>query len=104
MKLLALLKAKGLITIVAGFLLVGGATAAFAATSAGQTVVQSIAHAHVTVTPHTPGDQHDQGSATPQKGQGKPACAGLSDAQNLAKNAQLSTASSGSAVQDICAL
>lgn len=44
MKLLALLKAKALVTIVAGFLLVGGATAAFAATPTGQTVVQSIAH------------------------------------------------------------
>lgn len=44
MKLVALLRAKALVTAVVRVLFVGGATAAFAATPAGQTVVQSLVH------------------------------------------------------------
>lgn len=102
MKLLALLKAKALITVVAGFLLVGGATAAFAATPTGQTVVQSIAHGKSTVTTTTIPDGRN--TATPQTDQGKPACPGLSEAQQLATSYHLSTESKNNAIQAICAL
>lgn len=105
MKLLALLKAKALISVVAGLLLVGGATAAFAATPAGQAVVKSVAHNNATVTAQaTSANHHDgQDTATP-KGQGKPACPGLSDAQHLAASYKLSTDSKGHAVQALCTL
>lgn len=103
MKLLVLFKAKALIMVVAGLMLAGGATAAFAATPAGQSVVQSITHGQSTATAAaTPGNRHGQDTATP-KGQ-KPTCPGLSDAQHLATSYHLSTESKGNAVQDICAL
>lgn len=103
MKLLALIKAKALITVVAGFLLVGGATAAFAATPAGQTVVQSITHGQTSATAgttHTP----DRGpSGTPGK-KGSNDCPGLADAQNLAAIFHLSTDAQGDAVKALCTL
>jgi hypothetical protein len=101
MKLLALLQTKAVVTIVASVLLVGGATAAFAATPAGQTVVQSFAHAHPTGTAVA-----THGSASDQNGsaQGQKACPGLTDAQKLATNYHLSTTSNGAAVTAICAL
>lgn len=102
MKLLALLKAKALISVVAGVLLVGGATAAFAATPTGQTVVQSITHGKATASASSTPDQRD--TATPRAGQGKPACPGLTDAQHLATSFHLSTQSTGNAVQAMCAL
>lgn len=102
MKLLALLKAKALISVVAGVLLVGGATAAFAATPTGQTVVQSITHGKAAASASTTPDQRK--TTTPQTGQGKPACPGLADAQHLATSYHLSTESTGKAVQAICAL
>lgn len=103
MKLLALLKVKALVIAIASVALVGGATAAFAATPAGQTVVQSIMHARPTMTAHaTPGSQADGHTTTATAGQH--ACPGLSDAQNLAVSYHLSTDSNGSALQAICAL
>lgn len=100
MKLLTLLQTKAIVTIAAGVLLVGGATAAFAATPAGQTVVQSLTHAHPTVTAAATHGAEDQG--TPAHGQKD--CPGLTEAQNLAKSYHLSTASNGAAVSAICAL
>jgi hypothetical protein len=59
MKLLALLKGKMLVTVIASIVLVGGASAAFATTPAGQQVVQSITHARPTVTATaTQGTEH----------------------------------------------
>lgn len=102
MKLLALLQTKALVTIAAGVLLVGGTTAAFAATPAGQTVMQTLTHTHPAVTAvATHGSDH-QAQGTPAHGQ--PTCPGLADAQNLAASYQLSTASTGTAVTAICAL
>lgn len=101
MKLLALLQTKAVVTIVAGVLLLGGATAAFAATPAGQTVVQSLTHAHSTVTATaTHGSDSDKSGSA----QGQKACPGLPDAQHLATSYHLSTASNGAAITAICAL
>ncbi|HEY1351640.1 MAG TPA: hypothetical protein VGF67_18635 [Ktedonobacteraceae bacterium] len=100
MKLLALLPTKALVTIVAGVLLVGGATAAFAATPAGQTVVQSLTHTHPTTTAAATHGAQAQGTSA----HGQKTCAGLADAQNLATSFHLSTASTGAAITAICAL
>jgi hypothetical protein len=101
MKLLALLQTKAAVTIVASVLLVGGATAAFAATPAGQTVVQSFTHTHPTVTAAaTHGSDSDQNGSA----QGQKACPGLSDAQQLATSYHLSTANDGASMTAICAL
>lgn len=100
MNLLALLRTKTLVAIVASVLLVGGATAAFAATPTGQTVVQSLTHAHPTVTATHGSASEAQKAPT----HGQKDCPGLSDAQNLAASHHLSTTSTGAAVTAICAL
>jgi hypothetical protein len=102
MKLLALLQTKAIVMLVAGVLLVGGATAAFAATSAGQQVVQSLTHARpaamATATHSAKGNA--QGTADNDHA----SCPGQADAQKLAARYQLSTASTGNAMIAICAL
>jgi hypothetical protein len=104
MNLLTLLKGKLLVTVVTGIVLVGGATVAFAATSAGQTVVQSLTHGRPTVTViATHGTKHDS-QDTGKSNQDQSACPGLSDAQKLATSYHLSTDSQGDAVKAICAL
>ena len=102
MKLLALFRTKALVMLVAGVLLVGGATAAFAATSAGQTVVQSLTHAHPAAT--AAATHSAQGNAQGTAGKDPASCPGQSDAQNLATRYHLSTASTGNAVKAMCAL
>lgn len=104
MKLLGLLKAKALVAIVAGVLLVGGATAAFASTSAGQNIVQSLTHGQPTVTATASQDAKLNSQNTGKSNQGQSACPGLSDAQNLATKYQLSTSDQGDAVKAICTL
>src|SRR5258708_14442033 len=91
MKFSGLLKAKALIAIVAGVLLVGGATAAFASTSVGQNVVQSLTHAHPTVSATATQEAKHNGQHTGKSNQGQTTCPGLSDAENLATKYHLST-------------
>lgn len=84
------------------FVLQRKTTAAFAATPAGQTVIQTVTHTHPTVTAgasHTP-DARIQGTPT----HGPKTCPGLADAQNLAASYHLSTTSTGAAVTAICTL
>lgn len=102
MKLLALLQTKALVAVVAGILLVGGATAAFAATPAGQTVVQSFTHAHPTATAAAIHRATPEARGTALHGQNS--CPGLSDAQNLAASYHLNTASTSTTVKELCAL
>jgi hypothetical protein len=102
MKLLALFKGKMLVTVIASIVLVGGASAAFATTPAGQQAVQSLTQARPTVTATaTQGTKH-AGQNAPPTDHG--ACPGLPEAQNLAAKYQLSAASQGAAVKAICAL
>ncbi len=103
MKLLTLLKGKLALTAVASVLLLGGASAVFAATPAGRSVVQSISHTSSTAATPTKGMKHS-GQANGQNKQDHNACPGLSDAQNLAKAYGLSTTSSSAGVMAICAL
>src|SRR5712692_10970738 len=104
MNLLTLLKGKLLVSVVASVVLVGGATAAFAATSAGQTVVQSLIQRHPTVNTTTTSSTKHNGQGTGQPNQDRSACPGLPDAQKLASSYHLSTSSQGDAVLAICAL
>ncbi len=104
MKLSGPIKAKALITILAGVLLVGGATAAFASTPAGQKVVQSTIHAPSTIPAAATHKANHDGEHTGKSNQNQSACPGLSNAQNLATKYHLSTAGQGDAVQSICAL
>lgn len=104
MKLLGLLKAKAFIAIVAGALLVGGATAAFASTSAGQDVVRSLTNGHSTITTTSTRDVNHDGQKIGKSNQDQNTCPGLPDAQNLAMKYHLSTASQGNAVKAICTL
>ena len=101
MKLLAHVQTKALVTLVAGLLLVGG-TAAFAATGAGQNVVQSLTHAHTMVTAAATHDA--KGNAQGTTGKDHASCPGQPEAQNLAASYHLSTVSTGNAVAAICAL
>ena len=103
MKLLTLLKGKLALTVVAGFLVVSGATAVFAATPTGQTVVQSLTHTSPSAAQATQGAQHS-GQQNDQGKQKHSACSGLTDAQNLAKAYGLSTSSQSAGVMAICAL
>ena len=104
MKLLTLLKGKLLVTVVASLVLVGGTTGAFAATSAGQTVVQSLMQEHPTATMTATSGTQQNGQSTAQPTQDPSSCPGLPHAQQLASKYQLSTNSQGAAVQAICAL
>jgi hypothetical protein len=106
MKLLALLKGKLALTAVASVLLLGGATAVFAATPAGRSVVQSITHTSPTVAASATKGAKSSGQSNGQgrQNQDHNACPGLPDAQNLAKKYGLSTASNSAGVMAICAL
>ena len=112
MKMLAVLKGKLVLAILSGTVLVGGATAAFAATPAGQHVMGSISHADVTatvtVTATATKDAKSNDQDKSSNAQGKNAdhkdCAGVEEAQNLATKYQLSTDSKGAAVMAFCTL
>src|SRR5262249_25477279 len=93
-----------LVSVVASVMLVGGATVAFAATSAGQTVVQSLIQGHSTINTITTSSTTQNGQGTGQPNPGQNTCPGLPDAQKLASKYQLSPDSHGAAVQAICAL
>lgn len=101
---LALLKGKALVAAVAAAMIVGGVTAVFAATPSGQAMFQNMSG-------HAPATVAANHKATPTQAEGTPGqrrqengCPGMADAQRLATEFHLSTASTGSAVQAMCAL
>ena len=91
------LKIKLLVALIAGLAVVGGGTAVFAATPAGQSALHTLA-----------GSSNADKTPDPTKQSGQDAhnngCAGLADAQQLATQFSLSTASDSDALQAICAL
>jgi hypothetical protein len=104
MKFLQVAKGKLLIAVLAGTLLIGGATAAFASTPAGQSLVDAVSHrpsATTTVTTPDHKKHHPSTQGTPVT---SAACPGLPDALRLARAFSLSTASTSDAVQAICEL
>lgn len=107
MNLLTLLKGKLALTAMASVLLLGGATAVFAATPVGRSVVQSLAHPTSTAAASATKSAQDssQGKAgTHNQNQDRNTCPGLSDAQNLAQTYGLSDTSTSAGVMAICAL
>jgi len=106
-----LIKGKILAATAAGAILVGGTTAALAATPIGQNVVHTITGAHDTPSTgqHASQGQHhdndakdDKKDTTANNHKGK--CSGLDDAQKLAARFSLSTASTSDGIQAICSL
>ena len=101
-----LLQGKLIVVVLIVVAVVGGATA-FAATSAGQGLVHAIAgQAQATATPQ--GESHGktpQANTTHQADTStKNTCPGLADAQQLATQFALSTASTSDDIQAVCAL
>ncbi len=106
MKFVRLLKGKLIVAALVSVAVVGGATT-FAATSAGQGLVHAITgQAHATATPD--GESHGntlQANNTHHTDTStKNTCPGLPDAQQLATQLALSTASTSADIQAVCAL
>src|SRR5260221_13373999 len=106
MKFVRVLQGKLIVVVLVSVAVVGGATA-FAATSAGQGLVHAIAgQAHAPATPD--GESHGntlQANTThPADKSTQNSCPGLPDAQQLATQFALSTASTSDDVQAVCAL
>jgi hypothetical protein len=98
------LQAKAFIMIVAGVLMIGGASAAFASTSIGRHVLQSTVHTHATMTAAATHTSKHDGQKAGKSNQKQRDCPGLSTAQKLATQHHLSSADQGDAVKAICAL
>jgi hypothetical protein len=105
MKFVRLFKGKLVVVALVSIAVVGGATA-FAATSAGQDLVH--AHTGQAHAPATPGvESHGnnlQAHNHPADKSKKNTCPGLPDAQRLATQFALSTASASDDIQALCAL
>jgi hypothetical protein len=120
----SLLKGKALAVIGASVVLAGGATAVMAATPTGQHLIQTVittqrtssnangnkddsshGKASLNANGHTDDkDDSSHGKATPAATGHNTSCPGLSDAQRLAGNSSLDTASESDDVQAICTL
>ena len=101
MKFIRLFRKKLVAVALAGIFVVVGATAVFAATPAGQSVVHSITgSAHATGTPDSGRHKNDAHADKSTKN----TCPGLPDAQQLATQFALSTASTSDDIQAVCAL
>lgn len=105
MKFVRLLQGKLIVIALVSVAVVGGATA-FAATSAGQGLVHAITgQAHATATPdvESHGNKHQANNHQADNSK-KNTCPGLPDAQQLATQFALSTASTSDDIQALCAL
>jgi hypothetical protein len=106
MKFVRFLRGKLVAAVIVGIVIVGGATAAFAATPAGQDLVHTLtgpAHSKVTSTVDSQaGDPHANNHQT--NNDNKSTCPGLPDAQRLAGQFALGTASTSDDIQAMCAL
>jgi hypothetical protein len=106
MKFVRLLKGKLIVVALVSVAVVGGATAAFAATSAGQGLVHSISgqgHATATQEVESHGNHLHAHNHLADKSK-KNTCPGLPDAQRLATQFALSTDSTSDDIQALCAL
>src|SRR5258708_29974432 len=107
MKFVRVLQGKLIVVVLVSMAVVGGATA-FAATAAGQGLVHAIAgQAHAPATPD--GESHGkntlQANTTHLADKStQSTCPGLPDAQQLATQFALSTASTSDDIQAVCAL
>lgn len=106
MKFVHCLRGKLIAAAIAGIVIVGGATAAFAATPAGQDLVHTL-----TTPAQTKGASNEDSQAgNPHahkhraNNDNKSTCPGLPDAQRLATQFALSTASKSDDIQALCSL
>ena len=105
MKWIGLLHAKLIIVALISAAVVGGATAAFAATPAGQRIVHGLTvTGHAQMTPSPSPVSHQNNSKDTNKDKHQKSCPGLPEAQQLAAKYGLSTESQGAAVMALCAL
>lgn len=106
----AALKGKVIVTTLVSLALVGGGTAAMAATPVGQNIVKTISTSISSATPsanQSSSNQESKGdkaSATAQASDHTNDCPGLADAQNIAKAFSLSTDSKSATIKTICSL
>jgi hypothetical protein len=111
MKFVRVLQGKLIVVVLVSMAVVGGATA-FAATSTGQGLVHAITgQAHATATPdadrheNNNQDENNQDDNNNHASNGdKSNCPGLPDAQRLAGQFALGTASTSDDIQAMCAL
>ena len=104
MKFMHVFKGKFLVIALASLALIGGATAVFAASPAGQGMVHTITHSQSGTTKadiagHKSNKSHDKDTNSHGA-----SCPGLPEVKDLATQFALSTASTGDAIQAICAL
>lgn len=99
------LKAKLLAALIAGTVVVGGGTAVFAMTPAGQSAIHAVTGAaNANQTPDATADATKQAGQNGHDNGNGQSCAGNADAQRLAAEFSLSTASGSDALLAICAL
>ena len=106
--LVTAIKGKIVITALVSLAVVGGGTAALAASPVGQNITKSITAPTHTATPDKQDgkDQDTKGGKDQDKQSNdhKNDCPGLADAQNLAKKFSLSSDSKGATIQLLCSL
>ncbi len=106
MKFVHFLRGKLVAAAIAGVIIVGGATAAFAATPAGQDLVHTLTSpAHTKVASNVDSHAGDSHANNQHANSGnKSTCPGLPDAQRLAGQFALSTDSNSGDIQAMCSL
>jgi len=103
MKFVQIVKGKLFVAVLAGVVLVGGATVAFASTPAGRDIVQTVTHSQSTTSQADKASHKNNGHTTTRTSHSN-SCPGLPEAQQLASKFSLSTASTSDAIQAMCAL
>ncbi len=101
MKFLQVVKGKLFVAVLAGVVLVGGATAAFAATQASRDTAHLVTHSQSDASKADKASHKNNGHTTTSHSN---SCPGLPEAQQLAGKFSLGTASTSDAIQAMCAL
>ena len=103
MKLIHVFKGKILVTVLASLALLGGATAVFAASPTGQSMVHAIAHSQSSASTADIAGHKNQTHNNDNSSHAA-SCPGLPQVKDLATEFALSTDSTSDAIQAICAL
>jgi hypothetical protein len=105
MKFVQIVKGKLFVAVLAGVVLVGGATVAFASTPAGKDIVHAVTQSQSTASQADKASHKNNAHATTTTTTSHSnSCPGLPEAQQLAGKFSLSTASTSDDIQAICAL
>jgi hypothetical protein len=103
MKFVQIVKGKLFVAVLAGVVLIGGATVAFASTPAGRDIVHAVTQSQSTASQADKASHKNNGHTTTTTSHSN-SCPGLPEAQQLASKFSLSTASTSDAIQAMCAL